>query len=168
MSSKAGVQAESDPKVVIENRGQRFSIPLPYLRQHPNSRLFQDSEKARQRNPGGGIYLEYLRNPTVLEAILDFYLDGQLHFPEKLCWRVFERELQFWGVDVRNLCQCCQGRYLDAGLIHRTMQKLQADWERHMFMRLQDFKECNTRQINWMKRGWFFFEDPGSSIYAKV
>ena len=168
MSSKKGISPEPDPKVIIDNRGQRLSLPLSYLRRYPDSRLCQDSKKAQRYAPGDGICLEYFRNPTALEAILDFYIDGELHFPEKLCWKVFERELDFWGVDVRYLALCCQRRFLEAGLIYRTMQKLQADWERHMCMQLRDLGDYKTSQLSWQKRGWFFFEDPGSSIYAKV
>ena len=160
--------SKSEPMAYITCRGRQFKVPLRCLTRHPSSRIACDAMAARE--PGSetrDIELEYFRNSSILEVILDYYQEGQLHFPDGVCWRTFEAELRYWHLDAEQLSPCCKERYLAAGAVQRTLWRLQRDWERHMGRRLQDLSDGKpTSSI--FQRMWYFFEDPESSIYARV
>ena len=160
--------SKSEPMAFITCRGRQFKVPLRCLTRHPSSRLARDAMAARERgSETRDIELEYFRNSSILEVILDYYQEGQLHFPDGICWRTFEAELMYWHLDVEQLFPCCKERYLAAGAVQRTLWRLQRDWEGHMGRRLQDLSEGKpTSSI--CQRMWYFFEDPDYSVYARV
>ena len=159
---------KTEPMAFITSRGRQFKVPLRCLTRHPSSRLARDAMAARERgSETQNIELEYFRNSSILEVILDYYHEGQLHFPDGVCWRTFEAELRYWHLGAEQLSTCCKERYLAAGAVQRTLWRLQRNWERHMGRRLQDLSNGKPTS-NIGRRMWYFFEDPDSSNYARV
>ena len=161
-------KSKTEPMAYITCRGRQFKVPLHCLTRHPSSRLARDAMAARKRgSEARDIEMEYFRNSFILEVILDYYQGGQLHFPDGVCWRTFGAELGYWQLKAEQLSSCCKDRYLAAGAVQRTLWRLQSDWERHMGRRLQDLSDGKPTS-NIGQRMWYFFEDPDSSICAKV
>ena len=157
-----------NPVVLIMCRGRQYKLPMGCLARHPSSRLAQDAMAAREAAPEKmQIELEYYRNASILEVILDYFEDGHLHFPNGICWRTYESEFKFWRLDTEQISACCKERYSAAGAIQQTLLRLQRDWERHMGRRLQDLS--SQKPLGKIShRIWYFFEDADSSIYARV
>ena len=159
---------KSGPIVLIMCRGHQYKLPLSCLARHPSTRLAQDAIMAREGlSKTGKIELVYYRHASILEVILDYYLDGHLHFPDGVCWRIYESELRFWRLTTEQISPCCKERYLAAGKVQHAILRLQRDWERHMGRRLQDLS--NKKPVrNISDRMWYFFEDADTSIFARV
>lgn len=47
------------------------------------------------------------RHPGVFVHVLNFYRTGKLHTPTDICGPLFEEELQFWGIDEKQMEPCC-------------------------------------------------------------
>ena len=167
--NRAGTEySKTEPMAFITCRGRQFKVPLRCLTRNPSSRLARDAMAAQERSSETqDIELEYFRNSSILEVILDYYQEGQLHFPDGVCWRTFEAELMYWRLEAETLSPCCKERYLAAGAVQRTVWRLQRNWERHMGRRLQDLSEAKPTS-NICQRMWYFFEDPDYSNYAWV
>ncbi len=59
------------------------------------------------------------RHPGVFAQILNYYRTGKLHSPSDVCGPMFEEELQFWGIDEKQMEPCCWAKYTE----HRDAQE---------------------------------------------
>ena len=103
---RAGLRPYADDKRVIFNvSGRRFETWESTLKKHPNTvlgskmiRKFYDEEKK-----------EYFidRDPYLFKFILNFYRRGKLHCSLEDCPAAFEEELNFYGLSVFDVDDCC-------------------------------------------------------------
>ena len=165
-----GIQdADKDREVTVINRGRSYNIPVRNIMLHPGARMAQDlSGVVANGSITSDVCLKYNRSMEAFDAIVDFYLDGDFHFPKKLCWKSFEKELHFWRLEPEALAPCCIGEYQAACSIQNTIEALQKDWEEHMDFKLEDLPQMYSRQLPCMTKMWIFFEDPHYSIWARV
>ena len=58
--------------------------------------------------------IEYFieRDPLSFNAILLFYVSGELHMPSAVCPSVFKNELTFWGINWKDMNHCCLRNYV--------------------------------------------------------
>ena len=161
--------AAADQEVTVINRGLSYNIPIRNILLYPGARLAQDlSDAVANDSIPSEVCLKYNRNTEIFEAIVDFYLDGDFHFPKKLCWKSFEKELRFWRLEPEALAPCCFGEYQAAGAIQNTIEALQKDWEEHMDFKLEDLPQMHSRRLPCIMKMWIFFEDPQYSTPARV
>ena len=143
-----------DTPVEVINRGKSFTVTYKQLAPWPYSRVTTDAMKAATAYEPAR--LEYNRNHTVFESIMDFYSTGRLHVLRTLCWRQFQEEMLFWNLDVDLLSQCCSEFFKEDRKKERTTQMLREYW----------FKgDTHPGAYHSL---WRFFEDPDSSTAALV
>ena len=51
------------------------------------------------------------RDPNSFIAILNYFRTGHLHTPHNVCGNLFYGELEFWGIDEREIQPCCWTGY---------------------------------------------------------
>ena len=51
------------------------------------------------------------RDPTVLNSILNYVSYGELHLNDNMCVDLFAKELEYWGIDIDELAECCVSKY---------------------------------------------------------
>ena len=104
---------------------------------------------------------------------------GKLHYPTSVCGPLFEEELEFWGLDSNQVEPCCWLTYprkrntqaalsildnLDSEPEKKTEEELA-----RMFSYDEEYsKGTMTRWMRLRMEVWMMFDDPKSSIYAKV
>ncbi len=53
------------------------------------------------------------RDPFVLNSILNFYSNDELHLNNNVCASFFSNELEYWGIDGCEFHECCISKYLN-------------------------------------------------------
>ena len=161
------------PEMVhIKMRGFIFEIPWSNLEKLPKSRITKEAT-ANSSPTCGIITLNYNRNTTLFEAILDMYLIGELHIPARACWKAFERELEFWEVEPERLSPCCWDQYQRDKEHERTLTYIREQWAVSTCPcppRNGDNKKDSVAvKLHRVKHAtWVFLEEPCSSTGAKV
>lgn len=51
------------------------------------------------------------RSPHLFHIVLQNCLTGKLHIPPSTCKEVITNEIQFWKLDFKHLCDCCQAEW---------------------------------------------------------
>lgn len=120
------------------------------------------------------------RHPRVFEAILNFYRTGRLHAPMDVCGPLFENELQFWGIDEKQIEPCCWSNYTQHRDAQETLAKLTGNDDNdsndsedendvaRLFGIEEEHKESKGWYAKWQPRVWLLLEDPYSSRAATV
>eukprot|EP00111_Clytia_hemisphaerica_P018094 TCONS_00053541-protein len=113
------------------------------------------------------------RHPGAFVHILNFYRTGKLHTPTDLCGPAFEEELQFWGIDEKQMEPCCWETFTK----HREAESNLRTFEGPGFEDLQVTRRRKYSNFNshddesFMKRNmrqiWDLMNDPHSSELAK-
>ncbi|XP_063448536.1 potassium voltage-gated channel protein Shaw-like [Mytilus trossulus] len=105
------------------------------------------------------------RNPELFNTILDFYRNGELHFPTHICGWNWKQELEFWRISVTDISECCYPKYIkyekDQNLVNYIKNAFivrTAEYQTHKVSCLAGIKQ----------RIWLFLEEPTSSIAAKI
>jgi len=121
------------------------------------------------------------RHPGVFSQILNYYRTGKLHYPNNVCGPLFETELDFWGLDSKQVEPCCWKTYTK----HRDTEETLATLESLALDEDATPKEELARKFGfdedprWLKGTlpwyrkiqpviWQFFDEPRSSITAKI
>ena len=138
--------------------------------------IFSTGEGEREERE---IVTEHCRHPGVFAEVLNYYRTGKLHYPTSVCGPLFEEELEYWGLDSNQVEPCCWLTYtrhrdtqatlsvldtLDSELQKKTEEELA-----RMFGYEEEYHGGNMTL--WMKikpMVWMMFDEPKSSIYAKV
>ncbi|XP_071955902.1 potassium voltage-gated channel protein Shaw-like [Antedon mediterranea] len=119
------------------------------------------------------------RHPRIFDAILNFYRTGNLHAPSDVCGPAFEQELQFWGIDEKQIEPCCWSSYTQHRDAQETLAKLTGpEFESDddidepdvasYFDIAEDREEAPARWQLLRPKVWTFLEDPYSSKGAAV
>ncbi|XP_065657074.1 potassium voltage-gated channel protein Shaw isoform X1 [Hydra vulgaris] len=109
------------------------------------------------------------RHPGVFVHILNFYRTGKLHTPTDVCGPLFSEELQFWGIDEKQMEPCCWGRFTK----HREAEEVLSTFEGPCFEDLSrerktSFLSLKTGYLNKkLSCIWKIMDDPFSSELAK-
>lgn len=89
-------------RIILNVGGIRFETYKNTLRKIPATRLSKLTEALANYDP---ILNEYFfdRHPGVFAQILNYYRTGKLHYPTNVCGPLFEKELEFWGLDANQV-----------------------------------------------------------------
>ena len=147
--------------------GTMFLTRRSTLRNVPNTLLSDLTEDGPFFHPPSGQYL-FDRNPDIFQYILDYYRTDQLHFPHNLCGPTIKKELDYWGIEEKNLQTCCWNHYKEFSEQEETLLKLGSAF--NTVDRFEDKKRnfLMSHVHKWRARIWYFLEDPKSSIGAQV
>lgn len=93
--------------------GQKHETYFSTVRNLPDTRLFSIIESAIKSPDYDPETTEVFfdRHPTVFAQVLNYYRTGKLHCPTDVCGPLFEQELEYWGIDEKDMEPCCWANY---------------------------------------------------------
>lgn len=108
--------ADTNPgelRITLNVGGQRHETYVSTLASVPDTRLTWIAERSLREPRPLGQRREFFfdRNPNVFTHILNYYRTGKLHCPREVCGPLFEEELNFWGIDEKQIETCCWAKY---------------------------------------------------------
>jgi potassium voltage-gated channel Shaw-related subfamily C member 1 len=177
-------KSDSEHKIILNVGGTRFETCRSTLKKIPATRLSRLTEALANYDK---ILNEYFfdRHPGVFSQILNYYRTGKLHYPDNVCGSLFEAELDFWGLDSRQVEPCCWKVYTKHRHTEETLatleilsrnNELKTDEELAQMFGLID--EHSDRQIKDIRLlpfhirikliVWKLFNESNSSRTAKV
>ena len=65
-----------------------------------------------------------IKNLHIFLYILDFYHQGDLHFPQSWCGSTIKQERNFWKIEERHIAACCWNTYRDFAEQKETVETL--------------------------------------------
>ena len=98
------------PTLILNVGGMKHETRVTTLQRMPTTRLADPNELALHFRPESRDHF-FDRHPTVFAAILNFYRTGVLHVPQDVCGSTARMELQYWGIDERQMEDCCWLNY---------------------------------------------------------
>ena len=118
---------KTENKIIINVGGIRYETYKTTLKNIPDTRLSWLST-TKANNPDfdaetGEFFFD--RHPGVFNMILNYYRTGKLHAPTDVCGPLFEEELNFWGLDEKQIEPCCWPNYR----AHRDAQETLAEMD---------------------------------------
>ena len=170
--------ADTDNRITINVGGIRHETNKATLKKIPATRLSRLTEALANYDP---ILNEYFfdRHPGVFAQVLNYYRTGKLHYPTDVCGPLFEEELEFWGLDANQVEPCCWMTYTTHRDTRETLQildRLDLDsdtpTDEEVMKRFGLEEKFRSGQLNcWQRlkpKVWLLFEEPNSSLSAKV
>ena len=161
-----------DTRMVLNVGGQRYVTRLSTLQRYPGTRLADLTRGDSSYDSQCGEYF-FDRNPRMFPYILDFYRDGEIHFPHCMCGPFIKKELTYWNIPEDKISTCCWKTYKEFEDEKRTLDLLDQAFNGHrrMFIKEQEKSQKYRGQNNWTH--WKmcilrFLEDPSYTKYSKV
>lgn len=160
----------SQEKVALNIGGVRYETYVSTLRALPGTKL------CRLTEPHAGSAFDYDpnvkefffdRNAALFEEVLSYYRTRRLHCPAVTCQAVLEEELAFWGIHNVPLAPCC-GRRLTAAEDQNGDLWGEERQNDGQDLRVQRDRGCAGWRSQWQPKIWSLFENPRSSLGAKV
>ena len=93
-------------RLVLNVGGVKFETYITTLQNISDTRLTWLTENAEPEKLQQKEFF-FDRHPGAFVHILNFYRTGKLHTPTDVCGPLFEEELQFWGIDEKQMEPCC-------------------------------------------------------------
>ncbi|XP_066559228.1 voltage-gated potassium channel KCNC4 [Amia ocellicauda] len=166
-------RGEDSDKIVLNVGGTRHETYRSTLRTLPATRLAWLAEE----EPRARAELFFDRHPGIFAYVLNYYRTGKLHCPADVCGPLFEEELAFWGIDETDVEPCCWMTYRQHRDAEEALDIFEApdpaddDDDRELPRRLGT-DDCPDRSRGcwevWQPKVWALFEDPYSSVAARV
>ena len=159
-------------RVIINVGGVPFETYISTLQNIPDTRLAWLTE-GLDPDPKYRKEIFFDRHSGVFVHILNYYRTGKLHTPTDVCGPLFEEELNFWGIDEKQMEPCCWESFTK----HREAEVNLKSFEGPGFEDLKSMKQrkfssfksqdgmtCRER----MDQIWYMMDRPHSSNFAKV
>lgn len=162
--------------VILNARGIKYQVIMDSFKNHCNTRLqklrneiiTQNYDEIAKLCDG---YSEDLnefyfdRDPYVLNMVLNYNTNNKLHLNHKECVYFVREELEYWQIDDYALEDCCKIIYFEK---LSEIQEL-IDSEESLKRKLHHKEDFGTWFYPELReRLWNLFDNPKSSIYAKV
>ena len=162
--------------VILNVRGFKYEVLQDSLGNHPNTRLGKLRIAIQKRNLNEITLLcdrfnydlnEFFfdRDPFVLNMVLNFFRTNKLHMNQYDCADFLKDELDYWEIDDYDFHLCCRVPY------HVKCENIEdlREVEKEIMKKYID-EDVNQKSIFTEQRNkiWNFFEDPESSLYAKI
>lgn len=93
-------------RVTLNVGGVRFETYITTLQNIADTRLAWLTENVEEEALRKREFF-FDRHPGAFVYIMNFYRTGKLHTPRDMCGPAFEEELQFWGIDEKQMEPCC-------------------------------------------------------------
>ncbi|KAK3097607.1 hypothetical protein FSP39_011353 [Pinctada imbricata] len=98
-----GENSLQDSKLYLDLLGITYAIPKDIIPTDDTSRI---SEMFQEADTLSLVTLHRSRAP--FEAILQYFVTGELHIPKSVCPGEFKTEMEFWKIDLKKLSKCCR------------------------------------------------------------
>lgn len=156
-----GASEGSSEKIVINVGGVKHETHRSTLMTLPESRLAKivDTEK-----PPSELFFD--RSPEVFAHVLQYYRSGKLHCPTNLCGLLLEEEFTFWGVSGTDVEPCCWATFRQNNDIIEALAQIEPSVMEKEEKPGQNDQSTNSRA--WQQKIWALFDNPYSSVAAKV
>ncbi|XP_033106999.1 potassium voltage-gated channel protein Shab-like [Anneissia japonica] len=175
-------KARQDNKIRLNVGGIRHETYKSTLANIPDTRLAWLTQPSAMSNSDyDAINKEFYfdRHPRIFDAILNYYRTGNLHAPSDVCGPAFEQELEFWGIDEKQIEPCCWSSYTQHRDAQETLAKLtgpefESDDDAEdtdvasYFNIAEDRVQAPSKWKRLRPKAWTFLEDPYSSKGAAV
>ncbi|XP_051543159.1 potassium voltage-gated channel subfamily C member 1 [Myxocyprinus asiaticus] len=146
----------STDKIVINVGGVKHETYKSTLMTIPGSHL---AKLVDTESPSKELFFD--RQPEVFTHVLQYYRSGKLHCPTNLCGVLLEEEFAFWGISGADVEPCCWAAFRQ----HSDVVEALAKFDPSVTMKEVD---PGKRDQSSISKTWALFDDPYSSIAAKV
>lgn len=114
----------------------------------------------------------FQRDPVVFTSVLNFYQTGKIHIPRSVCVEHFQNEIEYWGIHLKDVDDCCHHHFQQETEVVDNMRKIKTVFKKNI-AKAQSYHRRMTLipKGGWYKlrtRLWDLFENPKSSRAAKV
>nr|XP_006823928.1 PREDICTED: potassium voltage-gated channel protein Shaw-like [Saccoglossus kowalevskii] len=182
-TEQVSVPKRHDNKIYINVGGVKHETYKSTLRNIPDTRLSWLTQTTANNADYDPVTKEFFfdRHPGVFLAILNYYRTGKLHCPNDVCGPLFEEELQFWGIDEKQIEPCCWSTYTQHRDAQETLAKLNGpDWEENDLEEDEEDVakrfgieesggfEKDTWWERWQPRMWTLLEEPYSNLLKRL
>jgi len=158
-------------RIIINVGGIAYETYISTLQNIPDTRLAWLAESI-DPDPSNRKEIFFDRHSGVFVHILNYYRTGKLHTPIDICGPLFEEELNFWGIDEKQMEPCCWESFTK----HREAEVNLKSFEGPGF---EDLKSVKSRKFSSfgsqdgmscrerMDQIWSIMDRPHSSNIAK-
>nr|AJP09338.1 ShawR1 [Nematostella vectensis] len=168
-------------RITINVGGFRHNTFMSTLKNIPDTRLSWLAENHTNCVEYDQVLGEYFfdRHPRIFAEVLNYYRTGKLHCPGDVCSTLFQEELSYWGINDRDMEQCCWAHYKRQINTEETLKSFHLDSARKMdgkeksgkrkslttiFAKEESFKRGFLKRWNRFRpKVWAFLDDPHSS-----
>ncbi len=163
---------EESDRLILNVGGVIFETYISTLQNIPDTRLAWLTEGL---DPESNMRKEFFfdRHSGVFVHILNYYRTGKLHTPTDICGPLFEEELNFWGIDEKQMEPCCWESFTK----HREAELNLKSFEGPGFEDLKSMKQRKFSSFNSqdgftcrerMDKIWQVMDQPHSCTLSKV
>ena len=113
VTSPQKLDSDGMERIRLNIGGQKHETYLSTVRNLPDTRLFSIIDSAVKSPDYDPETTEVFfdRHPVVFAQVLNYYRTGKLHCPTDVCGPLFEQELNYWGIDEKDMEPCCWANY---------------------------------------------------------
>lgn len=137
----------STRRIIINVSGVRFITTLKTLQRFPHTVLGQLLNQVDDRQ-GSGEEIFFDADDDVFREVLRYHRTGELHTPTNMCQQVFNKQLEYWGINADDINDCCQ----DTDMSESELEKQFLWFEK----RIEPAGDVLTVQ----EHVWYFLTDP--------
>ena len=153
-----------DDKIVTLNvSGRRFQIREYFLSIHPNTLLGGKARSLFYDEVKDEFFFD--RDSDSFRYIWNFYHSGQLHCPRDDCVQSFLDEVDFFGLDISMLCECCWCETFQAA--HERLTKRREEREASE-REAADGVHVLDPNASLREKAWMTLKEPSFSRLAKI
>ena len=153
-----------DDKIVTLNvSGRRFQIRDYFLSIHPNTLLGGKARCLFYDEAKNEFFFD--RDPDSFRYIWNFYHSGQLHCPREDCVQSFLDEVDFFGLDISMLCECCWCETFQVA--HERLTKRREEREAGE-REAADAVHVLDANASLREKAWMTLKEPSFSRFAKI
>lgn len=153
-----------DDKIVTLNvSGRRFQIRDYFLSIYPNTLLGGKARSLFYDEAKNEFFFD--RDPDSFRYIWNFYHSGQLHCPREDCVQSFLDEVDFFGLDIGMLCECCWCETFQAA--HERLTKRREEREAAE-KEAADAVHVLDPNASLREKAWMTLKEPSFSRIAKM
>lgn len=152
------IQHSLSEKIKLNIRGRRFEVLSSTLSNVPNTRLANLEKNSVFYDVARDEYF-FDRDPDVFNSILNLYTMGKLHIPKNVCGAVMKEEMQFWRIPHQQVSECCLRTFYQVEEDQGMIEEIKNAYE---------YTESSTTENSWKMKAWLVFDQPDSSLFAKV
>lgn len=152
------IQQTGRDKIKLNIRGRRFEVLSATLMNVPNTRLSTLDKNSIFYDIARDEYF-FDRDPDVFNSILNLYTMGKLHIPKNICGAVMKEEMKFWRIPHQQVSECCLRTFYQVEEDQGMIEEIKSAYE---------YTESLQTEDDWKMKAWLVFDQPGSSLFAKV
>lgn len=146
---------QNEVQVILNISGQKHVTTISTLLKYPTFKLGRLAQDLSSNDTGKVHY--YDADQDVFKEIMRFYRHGELHKPPGLTGKIFIKELQFWGIEEKEVAPCCRSKSMNPAKEERSAKV-------RMEKQFQWFEERiepgNPMKLTIQEKIWYSVTEP--------